>query len=64
MNQVMCDKCNGIFPQAKTTFYKGQYLCDNCLLEKIKEESKPKKNVFFGQNIKEAINIIKNIFKR
>ncbi len=62
MNQVMCDKCQNIFPQAKVTPYKNKYLCDKCLSEEIKKEDK-KENAFFGQNIKEVLSVLKRLFK-
>lgn len=63
MNQVMCDKCQDIFPQAKVTRRNNQYLCDKCLGEELTKEKK-KENVFFGQNIKEVLSILKNLFKK
>jgi len=36
----MCDKCNGIFIQDKIIEHEGMYLCEACLIEKLKNEQK------------------------
>lgn len=65
---MLCDACRTNFHKEKIILSDNKYLCESCLTEKILNEEKGHKykplNMFFGKNIKDALETIKGIFKK